>query len=463
MSALDFAKPRTPRPRARLTREEQAAIDAFDARKIKKLPTRATSSMVWDKRRRKYVGVGVVLPADPLPPNAAQPAARRRQPKGPRGEHSPRVTMAIDLAKEGRTAKEIAEAMGIKVGSVYVYLSGTGVKCAAPERVKRPRKQSPRPESKKSMIIRMAPDHTARELAENLGTSPHAVYNALRDTGVKCKPAQGREREPSRTGDKAREKKEAKAVAGAAKVRDRRRFKSVPVPFGDPAIRASKDAEGSIFPTRVFDPVPDEWTLKDGSNNSKIGGDVLVGWLKGARIYTLTLEERATCPRSCALWEGCYGNAMQYARRWRHGPELEARIREDVAELCASFDKVLVRLHVLGDFYSLDYVTMWGALMVEHEGLAAFGFTAHLEDSEIGAEIARIRSDFGRRWSIRHSGRTGEWGSFTLDFPTAKKRIGDAIVCPEQRDAMEGGGKNMHCGSCAACWSSSVPVAFVEH
>ena len=48
-----------------------------------------------------------------------------------------------------------------------------------------------------------------------------------------------------------------------------------------------------------------ENVLKCGRNNSKIGGDVLVGRLRGARIFTLTLEERATCPRSCAMWRAC--------------------------------------------------------------------------------------------------------------------------------------------------------------
>lgn len=39
--------------------------------------------------------------------------------------------------------------------------------------------------------------------------------------------------------------------------------------------------------------------LVSGHSNVKIGRDVRKGWARGYWIYTLTLEERATCPRTC--------------------------------------------------------------------------------------------------------------------------------------------------------------------
>ena len=87
----------------------------------------------------------------------------------------------------------------------------------------------------------------------------------------------------------------------------------------------------------------------------------------------------------------------------------------------------------------------------------------------MGAEIAAIRArHFGTfsissRFAIRHSGTSGPWGSFTIDYPTPRKRIGDGIVCPEQREAMNGGRTDRHCGSCAVCWQTDAPVVFVEH
>lgn len=269
--------------------------------------------------------------------------------------------------------------------------------------------------------------------------------------------------------DKARIKKEVRAEKASRSVRDRRRFKTTPVPMGDPgkpitADHLSSISGATIFPTRVFD-VGDENVLKDGSSNSKIGGDVLKGALKGARIVTLTLQERATCPRSCGLWNECYGNSMQYARRWKHGADLEAKIEKEVAELCAAHPAVLVRLHVLGDFYSVDYALHWALLLRTHENLHVFGFTAHLPASEIGQAVGHMRDEFGLRFSMRHSGMTGPWGSFTLDFPTEQKRIGDAVVCPEQRDGMNGGREGRHCGNCTLCWADEdgVPIAFVIH
>lgn len=247
-------------------------------------------------------------------------------------------------------------------------------------------------------------------------------------------------------------------AADLERVRDRRRFKSSAVPTGAPARIAPAELVGTIFPSRVFD-VGDARVLKDGASNAKIGGDVLVGRLRGARILTLTLEERATCPASCPLWRGCYGNAMQFARRWRHGPALEAALTREVAEACAGGRRV----HVLGDFYSTGYVGLWLRLLQRHPRLHVFGFTAWGPESEIGAQVAGIRRMHPQRFAVRHSGRCITWGSFTIDFPTERKEIGDAIVCPEQRAAMAGDASRRHCGSCGVCWSTDRPIVFVEH
>ena len=104
------------------------------------------------------------------------------------------------------------------------------------------------------------------------------------------------------------------------------------------------------------------------SNNKKLSKDKLPvikkGKFKGYVIYTLTLEERATCPRYCYHWDNCYGNNMMFGHRIQHGPELEAALQKEVAELCATYRGVIIRLHVLGDFYSVDYVNLWQSLLV---------------------------------------------------------------------------------------------------
>lgn len=269
-------------------------------------------------------------------------------------------------------------------------------------------------------------------------------------------------------GDKARElfeDRRIRALAKLPKVRDRRRFRQGLVSTGEVSVRAPAAATGTIHPRTVaeWSPSAGETILNGGEHNQKIGGDVMRGWLLGARIFTLSLEERATCPKSCALWRECYGNSMPQARRWRPSPAFEAALDLEVRALCIVHEKVLVRLHVLGDFYSMDYLALWARLLEEHRNLAAFGFTAWKPESEIGANIARIRDTFGRRFSIRHSGRSGKYGSFTIDFPTQRKLIGDAIVCPEQLSGNGDARAGIHCGNCGACWRGDRPIAFIEH
>jgi hypothetical protein len=122
-----------------------------------------------------------------------------------------------------------------------------------------------------------------------------------------------------------------------------------------------------------------------------------------------------------------------------------------------------VRLHVLGDFYSVEYLALWATLLRLHPGLYIFGFTAHRTNTPIGALISGLRESHHDRFCVRTSGTSGRWGSFTIDFPTEKARLGDAVVCPEQRDANTGGHRNMHCGSCGLCWAVSAPIVFMEH
>ena len=166
---------------------------------------------------------------------------------------------------------------------------------------------------------------TTSEIAEACGVTYQTIHNDLVVMGLKA----ARARQVSKGTDRAAQAKRKSADKARKVVKDRRRFKDTPVPLGKPTV-APADVEGTIFPTRVFEADGTEPVLKDGCNNSKIGGDVLVGRLEGAMILTLTLEERATCPRSCGHWRTCYGNQMQYARRWQPGKDLEDQLRAEL-------------------------------------------------------------------------------------------------------------------------------------
>ncbi|MFV0512521.1 MAG: hypothetical protein ACK5MY_02625 [Jhaorihella sp.] len=197
---------------------------------------------------------------------------------------------------------------------------------------------------------------------------------------------------------------------------------------------------------------PDHSMLKPGVNNKKLGGRVTVGPLRNAVLYSLSLEERRTCPTACLMWDKCYGNNMPFAHRYDHtSPDFLAKLSAGVAELCDSYKRVLIRLHVLGDFYSIDYVRFWGDSLERHPELHLFGYTAHAPDSDIGRTLHQISTAWGwHRCAIRFSGWGGSRGAVV-----GRPDVG--FTCPEQT------GKVKSCAQCGACWNGEDPVNFKEH
>lgn len=253
-------------------------------------------------------------------------------------------------------------------------------------------------------------------------------------------------------------------------IRDRRRFNSTTAPSGKARVAVGPETAGSIFPSYVktWTPGMRETIFKDGAHNRKIGGDVLVGDLRGAYLVTLSLEERATCPTTCAAWRICYGNNMNQARRWKYSRALLKGMRGELARLCAKYPGVLFRLHVLGDFPEPEYIDFWDEMLGKHRNLFCFGFTAHRRGTRGGEMIAALRAKYPgpfavkSRFAIRHSDSPGEWGSeIVSDVPEARSNA--ALICPEQMDAIDRNARLTHCGSCAACWQSSCAVQFLEH
>lgn len=210
--------------------------------------------------------------------------------------------------------------------------------------------------------------------------------------------------------------------------------------------------------------------LVSGHNNVKIGRDVRKGKLfRGYWIYTLSLEERKTCPRSCHHWATCYGNNMPYAKRIDHTqadflPKLAAEIEAlcNPPSLKSNMGSkpmrkgVLIRLHALGDFYSSEYVEFWIEQLKKYDNLAIFGYTARADLSEIGKTIHRGKLRFGRRFAIRWSD-----GRRKRDCTASINTIGDcpanAIICPEQT------GHSEACGKCGLCWNTQKNIAFLTH
>jgi hypothetical protein len=199
--------------------------------------------------------------------------------------------------------------------------------------------------------------------------------------------------------------------------------------------------------------------LVSGHSNIKIGRDVRKARFRGYWIYTLSLEERKTCPDSCRHWQTCYGNNMPFAKRIDHtDPEFLPTLEAEITRLLSVKNRVgiLIRLHALGDFFSVEYVEFWRRMLKTYPNLAIYGYTARHPVTPIGDAVWVTNRIFGDRCMIRFS------DAQLPEMSTAS--IGDesgcpsnAFICPEQT------GKTRCCATCGACWSTRKNVAFMEH
>lgn len=248
-----------------------------------------------------------------------------------------------------------------------------------------------------------------------------------------------------------------------------RRFTLVhrPVSRERTALASSSPAviEGrTIFRSTVVHPEVAPRILVDGRNASKIGGRILKGPWAGLPVYTLTLEERATCPSTCHLWRECYGNGIHLARRLEAGPDLERMLGAELAALDDQHvDGFAVRVHMLGDFYSVRYAARWSVWLRWLRGLHVFGFTAWGDSTPIGQMIERMNAQHPARCAIRFSRATPSgqgWEATTIWREPEGPRVVEGQVCPQQL------GRTASCGTCGLCWAptmGAVPIVFLGH
>lgn len=291
-----------------------------------------------------------------------------------------------------------------------------------------------------AFIRRMHPHLSDKELADSLGRTTIAVRVKKKELGLK----------------KNRSRKVRRFSAHNAP--DPETVK--PLKAGDKALinkttrypHSIRKADGKVA------------VLKSGEHNTKIGRWVEKGALAGMPIYTITLTERATCPSTCLQYRSCYGNSMNWAHRFEHGPEFERQLDQELRaksiEHPAGF---LVRAHILGDFYSTEYVMKWADWLCELAPLHVFGFTHWHPDTDIGGAILSIRDVMWSRFAVRFSNLMGERNALVLPAVPIRPRVGNGIVCPEQWAAIKGDKGSRSCGTCALCWSTDKPIVFVEH
>lgn len=224
---------------------------------------------------------------------------------------------------------------------------------------------------------------------------------------------------------------------------------------------AAREAR-SIFQHAVMDPQDAGRVLVTGAHQRKIGNRVTKGAWRGMAIYTLTLEERATCLRSCDHWLTCYGNAMPYSRRHRHGDDLEIILGAELRMLAIRQPKgFVVRLHILGDFYSPAYVAQWQAWFAAIPQLHVFGYTARHPDGDVGRAVLALNTSYPERCLIRFSGEAmpdNVLRARTIWRKPEAPRVPEGLPCPVQTGRVEA------CGDCALCWNPAVKsIVFVAH
>ena len=198
--------------------------------------------------------------------------------------------------------------------------------------------------------------------------------------------------------------------------------------------------------------------LKPGGNNGKLGKRVSKGPWKGKAMYSVTLVERETCPRSCHHWDDCYGNNMPFAHRFAV-EGLEEKLEQEIGELLekrSNKSGIVVRLHVLGDFFSVSYVLFWERMLAKYPTLCIFGYTAREEGTDIGDAIIAMNILHSRRCVIRSS-RNKEQGDGLFSYAADESFEGASFDCPEQT------GKVDSCASCGLCWQTTKTVRFATH
>jgi len=196
--------------------------------------------------------------------------------------------------------------------------------------------------------------------------------------------------------------------------------------------------------------------------NSKLGKGkkfITKGKWAGMPMFSLTLEERATCPKTCLRWNECYGNTMPFAHRFTAGKELETKIAREVEILSERYTRgFVIRLHILGDFYSFAYASFWAYQLVIHPELHIFGYTAHLSNSLIGKTLYQMNNNsiHNRCW-IRFSQNKQYDPNHSNAIFAGDPTMVAGITCPEQT------GKTESCLTCGLCWSTTKTINFIDH
>ena len=135
---------------------------------------------------------------------------------------------------------------------------------------------------------------------------------------------------------------------------------------------------------------------------------------------------------------------------------LEDKLEQEIQSLLNDHKEgIVIRLHVLGDFYSVDYLKFWELMLITHPKLCLFGYTAREEDTKIGKAVVLMNLRYSERCVIRFS-RSKE-GKLGHPYAAEESFDGKCFDCPEQT------GKLPSCAACGLCWITQKTVRFETH
>lgn len=195
--------------------------------------------------------------------------------------------------------------------------------------------------------------------------------------------------------------------------------------------------------------------LQPASTNSKLGAGkttIIRGRWRGMKLYQLVLEERKTCPKTCQQWSNCYGNNMFLANRINHkSTDFFPALEKEIVSLSSKHPQgFVVRLHVLGDFYSKTYVNFWKKMLQTHSQLRIFGYTHRWPEHKDGIGKKILELNRLGAW-IRFSDRGGEMSA------NVDKTLDEGLQCPQEI------GKTESCLTCGLCWQTTRAIRFMGH
>lgn len=190
------------------------------------------------------------------------------------------------------------------------------------------------------------------------------------------------------------------------------------------------------------------------ATNSKVG-----------HTYTWSIEAEATCPGSTeACREVCYAKRLATRRAnvrnaWAARTALTERpdFTEILTAALAMLPAGLLRIHVSGDFYSVEYIHAWATSLKENPHIHPWAYTRSWRVPELRAAF---QTAFGKipQWLLASTDRdTGAppegWREATMlhevrkphKRPVLASAAPSVFICPQQTQSQP------DCASCGAC------------